>query len=129
MERRQFVLASGGLLGCAGLSHARAAAGLAGARAAGPFSGATFAALAQQSFNVYDGPRGVTMQLLAVSDKHANAQLDQFSLTFAAAAGSTLKSGVYQLEHQLIGQHAVYLEACGSDARGALYRADFSLLR
>jgi hypothetical protein len=129
MERRTFILATGSLLGAAGTGHAAPLAALAAPAlaTAAPVRAASFAALVNQSFNVYASQRGVTMQLATVSQQPSAAGHEQFRLTFSGA-GAPLPSGTYTVEHAAIGQLPMYLEAAGSDAQGARYRADFNLL-
>lgn len=136
MERRTFVLATGGLLGGSGLCGA---AELAKARTAGIASiGATpapamagsaaYLPLVQERFNVYPGNRGVAMTLLRVKRNFEGARGDQFSLTFALPAGQSLASGTYEVEHASLGKQTIYLQLAGSGPEGNYYRADFNLL-
>ncbi|GJJ02762.1 hypothetical protein RugamoR64_33000 [Duganella rhizosphaerae] len=135
MERRTFVLATGGLLGGSGLCGAAEpakarlaplpAAGIVAAPAAGS---AAYLPLVQERFNVYPGGRGVAMTLLSVKRHFESAKGDQFSLTFAVDAGQALASGVYEVEHADIGKQTVYLQRSGNGPEGNYYRADFNLL-
>lgn len=129
MERRTFILATGGLFGTASAGHAAPLAALAtpGLATATALRAATFTRLVNQSFNVYASQRGVAMQLVAVKQQPSGAGHEQFRLTFNGA-GATLPSGTYTVEHAAIGQVPMYLEAAGSDAQGTTYRADFNLL-
>jgi hypothetical protein len=129
MQRRTFVTVAGTLLSWAGIGSAAPLAGqLLGRPAAGKLSGAAFAALLDQSFNVYENKRGVAMKLSNVRQHAGAGGFEQFSLSLRAPAGTALVSGTYELEHAAIGLVPVYLEALGQD-RGALrYRADFNLL-
>lgn len=126
MERRTFVLATGGLLGCPGLARAATLTPARVAPAAG-LRAASFTALLNQTFNVYDHRHGGAMALVAVRACPAAAGHEQFSLTFAAP-GATFNSGSYQVEHAAIGMLTLYLQASGTGPQGALYRADFNLL-
>lgn len=126
MERRTFLLATGGLLGTASAGHAAPLAALAPASATA-LRAASFASLVNQTFNVYASQRGVAMELVALKQQPSAAGHEQFRLTFHGA-GATLPSGTYTVEHAAIGQVPMYLEAAGSDAQGASYRADFNLL-
>ena len=137
MERRTFVLATGGMLGSGGLcgaaelSKARTApaAGIGAGNVAPPAAGsAAYLALVQERFNVYPGSRGMAMTLLSVKRSFVDARGDQFSLTFAVAAGQTLASGIYEVENASIGKQSIYLQRAGSGPEGTYYRADFNLL-
>lgn len=137
MERRTFVLATGGLLGSSGLcgaaelSKARSApvAGIAAGNVAPAVAGsAAYLPLVQERFNVYPGNRGMAMTLLSVKRSFVDARGDQFSLTFAVAAGQTLASGTYEVEHASIGKQSIYLQRSGDGPEGNYYRADFNLL-
>ncbi len=134
MERRTFVIATGGMLGGSGLCGA---AELAKARtapvagigaAAAPAGSAAYQALLQQRFNVYPGSRGIPMTLLSVKRQFESARGDQFSLTFAVPAGQSLASGAYEVEHASIGKQTIYLQWSGNGPEGNYYRADFNLL-
>ena len=138
MERRTFVLATGGLLGSSGLCAAAEltkakvtplsgiSVGMTPAPAAGS---AAYLPLVQQRFNVYPGSRGVAMTLLSVKRAFESAKGDQFSLTFAVAASESLASGSYEVENASIGKQTIYLQRSGSGPEGNYYRADFSLLQ
>ncbi|RFP11301.1 MULTISPECIES: hypothetical protein [unclassified Duganella] len=135
MERRTFVIATGGMLGSGGLCGAAelvkaktaplAGIGVSQVAAAGS---AAYLALVQERFNVYPGGRGIGMTLLSVKRSFPAARGDQFSLTFAVAASQSLASGVYEIEHADIGKQTVYLQLAGNGPEGNYYRADFNLL-
>jgi hypothetical protein len=129
MERRTFILATGGLFGTAGAAHAAPLAALAtpAPASATALRAASFARLVNQTFNVYASQRGVAMELVALKQQPSAAGHEQFRLTFHGA-GAALPSGTYTVEHAAIGQVPMYLEAAGADAQGASYRADFNLL-
>ncbi|MES2164615.1 MAG: hypothetical protein V4476_25970 [Pseudomonadota bacterium] len=134
MERRTFVIATGGMLGGSGLcgaaelAKARTAPVAAIAAAAAPAGSAAYQALLQQRFNVYPGSRGIAMTLLSVKRHFEGGRGDQFSLTFAAAASESLASGIYEVEHANIGKQTIYLQWAGNGPEGNYYRADFNLL-
>ncbi|WP_332854089.1 DUF6916 family protein [Duganella sp. S19_KUP01_CR8] len=137
MERRTFVLATGGLLGGSGLcgaaelSKAKLAPlpGISAGIAATPAAGsAAYLPLLQERFNVYPGGRGMAMTLLSVKRSFESAKGDQFSLTFAVDASQSLASGVYEVEHASVGKQTVYLQRSGNGPEGNYYRADFNLL-
>lgn len=133
MERRTFVLATGGLLGGSGLCGAAElskakTAPLAGDVAPAAAGSGAYLALVRERFTVYPGNRGMAMTLLSVKRSFADARGDQFSLTFALAAGQALASGIYEVEHANIGKQSIYLQRAGGGPEGAYYRADFNLL-
>ncbi|NVD68977.1 hypothetical protein HUX88_00185 [Duganella sp. BJB1802] len=136
MERRTFVLATGGLLGGSGLCGAAepakarsAAVASVGAAPVPALAGsAAYLPLVQERFNVYPGSRGVAMTLLSVKRQFEAARGDQFSLTFAVPAGQSLASGAYEVEHAGLGKQTMYLQLAGSGPEGNYYRADFNLL-
>lgn len=121
MQRREFVIAGGGLLaGALPLAPALAAApaGVKIVRAA------AYAALVNQDFNVYATGRGVSMRLSALKELPAGPGQEQFTLTFSAADGVTLPSGSYDVEHAAIGLTPLYLE----NSVPGTYLAHFNLL-
>lgn len=138
MERRTFVLATGGLLGSSGLcgaaelAKAKSAAIVGAAPVPMPApalaGSAAYLALVQERFNVYPGSRGTAMTLLNVKRRFESARGDQFSLTFAVPASQSLASGAYEVEHASIGKQTMYLQLAGSGPEGNYYRADFNLL-
>ncbi|MYM90304.1 hypothetical protein GTP91_24420 [Rugamonas sp. FT82W] len=136
MERRTFVLATGGLLGGSGLCGAAelakartAAIASAGAAPVPALAGsAAYLPLVQERFNVYPGNRGTAMTLLSVKRHFETARGDQFSLTFAVPASQSLASGAYEVEHASLGKQTMYLQLAGNGPEGNYYRADFNLL-
>jgi hypothetical protein len=128
MERRQFILASGGLLSCAGLHSVPALAAATQLMPADALRRAGYAALLNQNFNVYANNRGIGMRLVTVRDRRSRDGREQFTLVFAAPEGTTLASGTYDVEYGSSGPKQMYLELAGSSAQGVLYRADFSLV-
>jgi hypothetical protein len=122
MERREFMLAVGGALACAGASPALAIG--AGALPAG-LNRAAFAALVGQSLITYDSARGVALTLLALKDTKAAPCHEQFTLLLSGSEGSPLKTGTYDVYHANIGTLPLFIETAGD---GAKYRIQFSLL-
>jgi hypothetical protein len=135
MQRREFVVATGGLmvagLGQAAVPQARPIAAPARAQlvpAALPrsvflFDSNHYAGLLQQTFNVYESKRGVAMQLTALENLPSAPGQQQFTLTFSAP-GVTLRSGTYDVEHASTGITPLYLEA----AAPGTWLAHFNLL-
>jgi hypothetical protein len=125
MERREFLLASGGALVCAGMTPALA---LAAGAMPGGLNRASFAPLVGQTLIVYDSARGVALTLAALKDGKSFPGLDQFTLLLSGAVASALPSGSYEVYHASIGNLPLYLEACGTQGQDAQYRVQFSLL-
>ena len=121
MERREFILAAGGTLACAGASPALAVA--AGALPSG-LNRAAFAALIGQSLIAYDSARGVPLALTAIKDGKAQPGQEQFTLQLSGSEGSPLQTGTYDVYHASIGTVPLFIEATGA----AAYRVQFSLL-
>jgi hypothetical protein len=127
MERRNFILAAGGLIGAPALSRA--------ALLAAPPTGATalrmaaFRELVGQQFLAFQGKRGTTLHLVAVRPGKAAPHHEQFTLVFSGEPA--LGPGIYEIDNTVSGRLQVYLEPAGA-AKGAtdgsLYRAEFSLL-
>ena len=131
MQRRQFIMSSAGMLAAAGMSSTAALAADAAARRAlaGQLSAAGFSALLRQSFAVYGGERGATLQLVKVTEVPAQAGMQQFSLHFSGDGGPALESATYELEHPQTGKMMMYLDAHKHGREAVTYRADFSLLQ
>lgn len=126
MQRRQFIVRSMGVLAYAGTGTAVIAA--AGKGAAWHVSAAGFSAMLNQSFNIYDSVRGVTVQLVKVKEAAASRDGLQFSLSFKGSEADGLDSGTYEVEHPATGKLLMYLDVDKHARKGALYRADFNLL-
>lgn len=128
MQRRDFI-GSGigiGALCYAGISGAASAAAYgAPARLTGA---AQFKALLRQQFMVYDGVRGIGVQLVKVRQADAAPGTQQFSLTFSGATADALEGGTYEVEHAAIGKRPMFLDASVRGQNGVSYRADFNLL-
>ncbi len=82
----------------------------------------------KETFYIYDGVRGISVQLVKVRQVAETPGSQQFSLTFSGAQADALPSGTYEVEHALTGKQLMYLDASGGGAQGARYRADFNLL-
>lgn len=126
MERRNFILAAGGLIGAPALARAASLAALpptSGMRMAG------FRSLVGQQFIAFQGKRGTTLDLVDVRPGKAAPRQEQFTLVFSGAAG--LPAGIYEIDNPLAGRLPIYMEPAGAakaGQEGSLYRAEFSLL-
>ncbi|WP_028102516.1 DUF6916 family protein [Pseudoduganella violaceinigra] len=124
MERRNFVLSAGGLLAAPALARAAALAALPPTPSTIGMAG--FSKLLGQQFIAYQGKRGTALELVAVRSGKAAPHQDQFTLFFAGT--QDLDDGIYEIDNSASGRLSVYMIPAGKDRRGALYRADFSLL-
>ena len=124
MERRNFILAAGGLIGGPAVVRAASLAALPAQQPA--LRMAAFHKLLGQQFIAYQGLRGTALDLLEVRPGKAAAHHEQFALLFAGPPG--LEAGSYEIDNAAAGRLALHLAPAGTDGRGALYRADFSLL-
>lgn len=124
MERRNFILAAGGLIGAPVVAHA---ASLAALPPSGPVLGlAGFHDLVGQQFIAFQGKRGTTLDLVAVRPGKAAPHHEQFALVFSGAPG--LEAGIYEIDNAMTGRMPIYLAPAGKGQQGSLYRAEFSLL-
>lgn len=63
------------------------------------------------------------------TERPARSSTKQFTLTFVAPGGESLREGTYAADHPRLGTFDVFIIPAGRDAKGrALYRADFNLL-
>lgn len=127
MERRNFIVAAGGLIGAPLVAGAASLAAI--PAAAPPVGLAAFRELVGQQFIAYQGKRGTALELLAVRPGKAAPHHEQFALLFSGSPG--LAAGIVEIDNPLAGRQAIYLEPAGgakTGRGGALYRADFSLL-
>lgn len=136
MQRRDFVIATGSVLATGGAAAATAATAPSAATLPRPalFSvpagvpqlrAATFQGLLNQSFNLYQHARGVSLQLTEVRMEKESPGTEQFTLVFSAP-GLELPNGTYELEQGSIGQTSMYLKR--GETGGDVYLAHFSLL-
>ena len=130
MQRRQFIVSGIGVIAYAGVgaTAALAAEAVAGQGVAGQISAAGFRTMLNQSFNIYDSVRGITVQLVKVKETAGSAGARQFTLSFKGAIEDALDSGTYEVEHAATGKLLLYLDADKRAKSGVLYRADFNLL-
>ncbi len=127
MQRRQFIIAGIGTLAAVGMgAPAAGAARLQGA--AGQVSAGGFSAVLNESFNIYDGARGVTVQLVKVKEIASAQGSRQFSLSFKGGLADGIDSGTYDVEHPAIGKVLMFLDASQRGKGAVMYRADFNLL-
>lgn len=124
MERRDFMLAAGAAIACAGASPVLA---LAAGSARGRLGRATFAGLVRQTLIAYDSARGVALTLVEVKDGKPAPGLEQFSLLLSGSEASPLKGGNYDVYHDSIGTVPLFIEPAGKRGQETLYRIQFSL--
>lgn len=124
MERRNFILAAGGLIGAPALARATELAGLPATPSTLRMSG--FRDLVGQQFIAFQDKRGSTLELVAVRPGKAAPRQEQFALVFSGAPG--LAAGIYEIDNALTGRMPIYMEPAGKGQEGSLYRAEFSLL-
>ncbi|MDE2369612.1 MAG: hypothetical protein KGN16_11625, partial [Burkholderiales bacterium] len=97
-------------------------------RLGGSPSLAAFQALQGQVFALHRGGAGRSeVELVAVrSASRQQPRAEQFTLVMRSR--QPLAGGSYRVEHPSLGRVPMHLQASGSDAQGALLRAEFSLL-
>lgn len=127
MERRNFILAAGTLVGVPAVAGAASLAALPPAPSTLRLAG--FRELVGQQFIAYQGKRGTSLDLHAVRPGKEAPHQEQFTLLFSGAPG--LDAGIYEIDNPLSGRLAIFMEPAGrgpATGLGALYRAEFSLL-
>ncbi|HEY0589208.1 MAG TPA: hypothetical protein VGD52_23950 [Pseudoduganella sp.] len=127
MERRNFILAAGSLVGAPAIARAASLAALPPTPSTLRMAG--FRDLVGQQFIAYQGKRGTSLDLHAVRPGKEAPHQEQFTLLFNGAPG--LEAGIYEIDNALAGRLAIYMEPAGrgpASGLGALYRAEFSLL-
>lgn len=125
-NRREFVtLTASAALLASGVSAEAAA----GARRVGGSPGLeAFKALQGQVLALHlGGGRRTAVELVAVREAaRVQPRTEQFTLVMRSR--QPLAGGSYRVEHPSLGRVPMHLQASGSDAQGALLRAEFSLL-
>ncbi len=128
MQRRLFIVSGVGAAAYAGMGTTAALAATAlGGKGTVSVNAQGFASLLNESFNIYDGVRGITVQLVKVQKARDHAG-QQFSLSFSGRSEDALASGTYEVEHGAVGKQMMYLDAQKRGAQSVVYRADFNLL-
>lgn len=124
MERRNFLLAAGGMLGGPALVRAAELAALPPTPSTLRLAG--FQQLVGQQFIAYQGQRGASLELAEVRPTKARPRQEQFTLVFTGTPG--LGDGIYEIDNASTGRLAVFLEPASNGPQGARYHAEFSLL-
>ncbi|KRC01475.1 hypothetical protein [Duganella sp. Root198D2] len=127
MERRNFILAAGTLVGAPAVARAASLAAL--PPSASTLRMAGFRDLVGQQFIAFQGKRGTSLDLLAVRGGKEAPHQEQFTLLFTGAPW--LDAGIYEIDNPLSGRMSIFMEPAGrgpAAGLGALYRAEFSLL-
>jgi len=97
-------------------------------RVGGSPTQATFTSLQGQSFTLRNDASPQHLELVAVQPRATQQAMEQFSLVLRGSAAQALQAGTYRVEHPQSGRFDMHMAPAGSDALGALYRAEFSLL-
>ena len=80
-------------------------------------------------FQGADGRGLVDLVLADYLEGPPQSRTTQFTLSFAAPGGESLKEGTYTVDNPRTGTFDVFIVPTGRDAKGqALYRADFNIL-
>jgi len=127
MERRNFIFATGSLVGVPAAARAASLAALPPTPSTLRMAG--FRGLVGQQFIAYQGKRGTSLDLHAVRPGKEAPHQEQFTLLFSGSPG--LDAGIYEIDNPLAGRQSIFLEPAGrgpASGLGALYRAEFSLL-
>ena len=127
MERRNFILAAGSLVGVPAVARAASLAALPPTPSTLRMAG--FRNLVGQQFIAFQGKRGSSLGLLAVRPGKEVPHQEQFTLLFSGSPG--LDAGIYEIDNPLSGRMSIFMEPAGRgpvSGLGALYRAEFSLL-
>jgi len=76
-------------------------------------------------------PQGdsLALEVTQVKDRGSNDAVEQFSLLLKGALNAPLQQGLYQLQHEALGNVDWMLVPVGRDVEGYLYEAVFNLLK
>jgi len=93
----------------------------------------SFAEYADQegtSFRIH-GEEGQVLELLisSVEEHPGNPSLEQFSLFLHGPKDPLLQSGSYEVQHDALGVHLLYLSALDRNEKGCSYQALFNRLK
>ncbi len=127
MERRNFILSAGSLVGVPAVACAASLAALPPTPSTLRMAG--FRNLVGQQFIAFQSKRGSSLDLLAVRPGKEVPHQEQFTLLFSGSPG--LDAGIYEIDNPLSGRMSIFMEPAGrgpASGLGALYRAEFSLL-
>lgn len=91
----------------------------------------TLKSLVGEVFRFHDAWRNESLNLVLAAYREAPPRpgTNQFTLTFVAPGGESLREGTYTVDQPIAGTFPVFVVPVGLDEKGqALYRADFNLL-
>ncbi len=130
-NRRDFVatsIAAGALLNGLLPTQALAAASAQPQSAVFPAL-SVFHAMQGQDLELHAAGRShAVLQLVAVDDRSCCQRFEQFTLVLRGDAVQPVGAGIYRMAHARSGRFLMHIEPSGSDATGALYRAEITRL-
>jgi hypothetical protein len=91
----------------------------------------TLKSLVGEVFRFHNAWRNESLNLVLTAYREAPPRIgtNQFTLTFVAPGGESLREGTYTVDQPIVGTFPVFIVPTGLDEKGqALYRADFNLL-
>ncbi len=95
----------------------------------GELNHSTFAEKLGATFRLLpDDGKTLDIKLTEVSDLQTSPHSEQFAIVFRGPAETSLTQGTHRLEHEDMGEFALFLVPVGSDAEGLLYEAVFNRL-
>lgn len=75
------------------------------------------------------GAAPLTLELFEVTEKDSSPNVEQFSLIFRGPLEPYFPQGTYTLQHDKLGEFALFLVPLGPDAAGMSYQAIFNRFR
>ncbi len=75
------------------------------------------------------GAKSLPLELFEVAEKNQSPQLEQFSLAFRGPLTPFAPQGTYTVEHEKLGELALFLVPLGPDSIGMCYQVVFNRLR
>lgn len=90
---------------------------------------AQFAENLHTFFSCAIGPdRTLDLELVELREGRSSPRQEQFALTFCGPLGLPQPQHLYDLQHQSLGEFALFLVPMGKDAQGYYYEAVFNRL-
>lgn len=88
----------------------------------------SFGSLLNTTFHI-NATEPISVKLVEVSEKKETPRLERFAILFLGPLTPSLDQGLYDFEHDQIGQFTLFIVPVAQDQTGRYYEAVFNLMR